>query len=209
MKYHIMKKINKNFSFIFFLFFIFSEVDSRIVDTIEALQDKKIGKDNADIKMVEFASLTCGHCAKFHNEVFPKLKEEFIDTGKILFTYKDFPLDMPAMLAAMVTNCYKGEQFHIILNSLFRNQKKWVSAANNKEDLYKAFHQILKQYGISLEQIKVCTEENEANKNKWDFILSSRLEGQKLGVNSTPSFFLNGKKLEGSVDLQMILKYIY
>ena len=168
-----------------------------------------LGDINAPNLLVEYASLSCIHCANFHNSKLPEIKEKLISTGKLKYIYKDFPLDMPAMLAAMVTNCYKGEQFHIILNSLFRNQKKWVSVANNKEDLFEAFYQILKQHGISLEKIKVCTEENEANKNKWNFILSSRLEGQKLGVNSTPSFFLNGNKLEGSVDLQMILKHIY
>ena len=116
---------------------------------------------------------------------------------------------MPAMLAAMVTNCYEGEQFHTTLNSLFKNQKKWVASSSNKEELFNAFHQILKQHGISLQKIKTCAAENEDNKKKWDTILASRLEGQKLGVNSTPSFILNGKKLEGSVDLKVILKHIY
>ena len=132
-----------------------------------------------------------------------------IKTGKLQYIYRDFPLDMPAMLAAMVTNCYEGEKFHTTLNSLFRNQKKWVAAANNKEMLLNAFHEILKQHGISLEKIKTCTAENEDNQKKWDSILASRLEGQKLGVNSTPSFILNGKKLEGSVDLKVLLKHIY
>ena len=176
---------------------------------IENNKQNLLGDINAPNLLVEYASLSCIHCANFHNRKLPEIKEKLISTGKLKYIYKDFPLDMPAMLAAMVTNCYKGEQFHIILNSLFRNQKKWVSAANNKKELFEAFHQILKQHGISLEKIKACTEENEANKDKWDFILSSRLEGQKLGVNSTPSFFLNGNKLEGSVDLQMILKHIY
>ena len=116
---------------------------------------------------------------------------------------------MPAMLAAMVTNCYQGEQFHTTLNSLFRNQKKWVAASRNKEELLNAFYQILKQHGISQEKIKTCAAENKDNKKKWDSILASRLEGQKLGVNSTPSFILNGKKLEGSVDLKVLLKHIY
>ena len=80
---------------------------------------------------------------------------------------------------------------------------------NNKEELLSAFHEILKQHGISLEKIKTCAAENEDNKKKWDSILASRLEGQKLGVNSTPSFILNGKKLEGSVDLKVLLKHIY
>ena len=176
------------------------------------INDKKkniLGNLNAPNTLIEYASLSCVHCANFHNQELPEIKEKLIKTGKLQYIYRDFPLDMPAMLAAMVTNCYEGEQFHAILNSLFRNQKKWVTASSNKEELLNAFHQILKQYGISLEKIKTCAAENEDNKKKWDFILASRLEGQKLGVNSTPSFILNGKKLEGSVDLKVLLKHIY
>ncbi len=168
-----------------------------------------LGNLNAPNTLIEYASLSCVHCANFHNQKLPENKEKLIKTGKLQYIYRDFPLDMPAMLAAMVTNCYEGEQFHTTLNSLFKNQKKWVTASNNKEELLNAFHQILKQHGISLEKIKTCAEENEDNKEKWDSILASRLEGQKLGVNSTPSFILNGKKLQGSVDLQVLLKHIY
>ena len=177
-----------------------------------AVNDKKkniLGNLNAPNTLIEYASLSCVHCANFHNQKLPEIKEKLIKTGKLQYIYRDFPLDMPAMLAAMVTNCYEGEKFHTILNSLFRNQKKWVAASNNKEVLLNAFHEILKQHGISLEKIKTCAAENEDNKKKWDSILASRLEGQKLGVNSTPSFILNGKKLEGSVDLKVLLKHIY
>lgn len=168
-----------------------------------------LGDLNAPNTLVEYASLSCVHCANFHNQKLPEIKEKLINTGKLKYIFKDFPLDLPAMLAAMVSNCYEGNQFHTILDSLFRNQKKWVAASNSKEELYDAFHQILKQHGISSEKIKICAEENESNKKKWDYILSSRLEGQKLGVNSTPSFFLNGKKLEGKVDFDMLMEHIY
>ncbi len=173
--------------------------------------DKKniLGNINAPNTLIEYASLSCVHCANFHNQKLPEIKEKLIKTGKLQYIYRDFPLDMPAMLAAMVTNCYEGEQYHKTLNSLFRNQKKWVTASSNKEELLNAFHQILKQHGISLEKIKTCAAENEDNKQKWDSILASRLEGQKLGVNSTPSFILNGKKLQGSVDLKVLLEHIY
>lgn len=176
-----------------------------------AINDKKkniLGDLNAPNTLIEYASLSCVHCANFHNQKLPEIKEKLIKTGKLQYIYRDFPLDMPAMLAAMVTNCYEGKKFHTTLNSLFRNQKKWV-AASNKEGLLSAFHEILKQHGISLEKIKTCAADNEDNKKKWDSILASRLEAQKLGVNSTPSFILNGKKLEGSVDLKVLLKHIY
>ena len=174
--------------------------------------DKKkniLGNLNAPNILIEYASLSCVHCANFHNQKLPEIKEELIETGKLQYIYKDFPLDMPAMLAAMVTNCYEGEQFHKTLDSLFKNQKKWVAASSNKEELFNALHQILKQHGISLQKIKTCAAENEDNQKKWNSILASRLEGQKLGVNSTPSFILNGKKIEGTVDLKVLLQHMY
>ena len=177
--------------------------------TINDRKKNILGNPDAPNTLIEYASLSCVHCANFHNQKLPEIKEKLIKTGKLQYIYRDFPLDMPAMLAAMVTNCYEGEQFHTTLNSLFRNQKKWVTASGNKEELLNAFYQILKQHGISLEKIKTCAADNENNKKKWDTILASRLEGQKLGVNSTPSFILNGKKLEGSVDLKALLKHIY
>tara|TARA_X000000950_G_scaffold162015_1_gene198079 strand:+ start:236 stop:847 length:612 start_codon:yes stop_codon:yes gene_type:complete len=178
-------------------------------NTINDNKRNILGNLNAPNTLIEYASLSCVHCANFHNKKLPEIKEKLIKTGKLQYIYKDFPLDMPAMLAAMVTNCYEGEQFHTTLNSLFRNQEKWVTASSNKEELLNAFYLILKQHGISLEKIKTCTAENEENKKKWDSILASRLEGQKLGVNSTPSFIINGKKLEGSVDLKVLLRHIY
>lgn len=180
-----------------------------LANEIKNEEQNILGDLNAPNTLVEYASLSCVHCANFHNQNLPEIKEKLIDTGKLKYIYKDFPLDLPAMLAAMVTNCYKGDRFYAILNSLFKNQKKWVNASSNKEELINSFHQILKQHGISSEKIKICAEENETNKKKWDAILSSRLQGQKLGVNSTPSFFLNGKKLEGSVNFDMIQKHIY
>ena len=109
----------------------------------------------------------------------------------------------------MVSHCYSGSQYFDILKSLFRNQKKWVVYSDNKKQLYSSFHSILREHGISLKKINSCTEDNEDNKKKWDSILATRLAGQKKGVKSTPSFFLNGKRLEGIVNLEKIEKYIY
>ena len=103
---------------IIFLFaFLFSsyDVNSRIVDTIEALQNQTIGKESAPIKMTEFASLTCGHCAKFHNEVFPKIKKDYIDNGKMFFTYQDFPLDKFALKASVIARCSGKEKYFLPL----------------------------------------------------------------------------------------------
>ena len=168
-----------------------------------------LGDKNAPNILVEYASLSCVHCANFHNKELPAIKSQLIDKGKLKYIYKDFPLDLPAMLAAMVSNCYSGPQYFEILKSLFRNQKKWVVYSNDKKQLYSSFYSVLKEHGISLKKINSCTEETEDNKQKWDNILATRLDAQKKGVNSTPTFFLNGKKLEGLVDLEKIEQYIY
>ena len=96
---------------------------ARIVDTIEALENKSIGEKEAPIKMIEFASLTCGHCAKFHNEVFPLIKENYIDTGKIHFTYNDFPLDKYALKASVIARCSGNQKFFSFLKVLYSKQK--------------------------------------------------------------------------------------
>ena len=124
-----MNKIKLSFKilFIFSFFYIsFSDVNARIVDTIEALKEKKIGIDSANIEIIEFASLTCGHCAKFHNEVFPKIKEEFIDTGKVSFIYKDFPLDKFALKASVIARCSGEKKFFSFLKVLYSKQKDWT-----------------------------------------------------------------------------------
>ena len=179
----------------------------------DSIPDEKkynyLGNKDAPNILIEYASLSCVHCANFHNKQLPTIKSQLIDKGKLKYIYKDFPLDLPAMLAAMVSNCYTGSQYFEILKSLFRNQKKWVAASDNKKQLYTSLHSILREHGISLEKITSCTEETEANKQKWDSILATRLAAQKKGVSSTPTFFLNGKKLEGLVNLEKLEQYIY
>ena len=109
--------------------------------------------------------MSCVHCANFHNNEFPKIKRDFIDTGKLKFIYKDFPLDRPAMFASMVANCFKGNQYFEILSSLYRNQKAWVTVSDNSGKFYSAIHNILKVHGISLQKVLECVDDkSEINK---------------------------------------------
>ena len=178
-------------------------------DSIISKYTNILGKPNAPNVLIEYASLSCVHCANFHNKKLPSIKKELIDSGKLKYIYVDFPLDLPAMLASMITHCYSEKRYFAVLESLYRNQKKWVTSSDTKEKLFDSFHLVLKEYGVTLEKIQECTADTEENKKKWDNILASRLEGQNLGVNSTPTFFLNGKKLDGNIDLSKIKKLIY
>ena len=179
------------------LVFGFLEVESRIVDTIEALNDKKIGEESAKIKIIEFASLTCGHCAKFHNEVFPKIKEEFIDTGKVLFTYKDFPLDKFALKASVIARCSGEKKFFSFLNVLYSKQKDWTRT----EDPFRSLLKIAKLGGLKNDEIKVCV----GNKSIEDGILKQRLSSsKKFDIKATPTLYINGKKYEGELTFEAL-----
>ena len=199
-----MKNTIKIFLVINF-FLLFNHNISIAAEKIDDLSSKNIiGNSSAKNVLEEYASLSCVHCADFHNDRLPAIKKELIKTGKLKYIFRDFPLDLPAMIAAMVSHCYQGDQYFAVLSTLFRKQKVWVSSSDSSDNLQKTLVTVLKQHGITLEKIKECTAENDKNKIKWNAILASRLDGQSRGVNSTPSFFLNGKKLEGVVDLKML-----
>ena len=139
-----MKKFKLPFALVLlFSFFCLSFTDARarIVDTIEALKEKKIGTEEANIEIIEFASLTCGHCAKFHNEVFPKIKKEFIDTGKVSFIYQDFPLDKFALKASVIARCSGEKKFFSFLKVLYSKQKDWTRT----EDPFRSLLKIAKR----------------------------------------------------------------
>ena len=182
-----------------FSFFCLSFTDSRarIVDTIEALEEKKIGTEAANIEIIEFASLTCGHCAKFHNEVFPKIKKEFIDTGKVSFVYKDFPLDKFALKASVIARCSGKEKYFSFLKVLYKKQKDWTRS----QDPFKSLLKIAKLGGLKNDEIKVCV----SNKSIEDGILKKRLNStKKFEITATPTIYINGKKYNGDLTFEAL-----
>ena len=189
----------KNFIKILFIFLlVFSNHGhGRIVDTIEALENKSIGKKEAPIKMIEFASLTCGHCARFHNEVFPKIKKNYIDNGKIFFTYHDFPLDKFALKASVIARCSGNKKYFSFLKVLYKKQKDWTSS----QDPFKSLLKIAKLGGLKNDEIKVCV----GNKSIEDGILKKRLSSTKeFKIEATPTIYLNGKKYDGDLTYEAL-----
>jgi len=154
------------------------------------LQDMVLGKADAPITIVEYASLTCPHCASFHAEVLPALKTEYIDTGKAKLIFRDFPLDQLAFAGAVLARCGGPEKYYTFLNVLFAQQRQWAAASDPKAALV----QIGRLGGVSADQFEKCLQD----KAMGDYILNSRLEGnQKHGVNSTPTLIINGKAESG------------
>ena len=195
-----MKKFKLPFSLVLlFSFFCLSFTDARarIVDTIEALKEKKIGTEEANIEIIEFASLTCGHCAKFHNEVFPKIKKEFIDTGKVSFIYQDFPLDKFALKASVIARCSGEKKFFSFLKVLYSKQKDWTRT----EDPFRSLLKIAKLGGLKNEEIKVCV----GNKSIEDGILKQRLNAsKKFDIKATPTLYINGEKYDGDLTFEAL-----
>ena len=164
-------------------------------------QDRVLGKSDAPITIVEYASLSCPHCAHFATEVLPKLKEKWIDTGKARLVLRDFPLDEPALRAGMVARCAPPERYYPLVDTLFEMQDKWVVARDSRA----ALERIVRLAGIGKKELDACL----ANKAIEDQVAQSRLTAaQLLGVASTPTFFVNGKKYEGEPTVEAFDKLL-
>jgi protein-disulfide isomerase len=153
--------------------------------------DRILGNPDAPITIVEYASLTCPHCAHFTNDILPELKKKWIDTGKAKLVLRDYPLDEPALRAAMIARCAPPDRFYAYTDMFFGAQDKWVTARDYRD----ALARLVKLGGMSREEFDNCLK-NTALENK---IVEGRLIASKeLDVNSTPTFFINGTKFTGA-----------
>ena len=158
------------------------------------------GSSDAKIKLIVYESLTCSHCADFHENVYPDLKENFIDTGLIKIEFRNFPLDLAALNASKIAHC-KNDSNSDILHFLFKNQKKWVKGNTVEEinsNLIKLFDS--EKYGIDIFE---CMN----NKKIEDHILEDRIEGvKKFKLNATPALIINNKKFDKPLNYKNIKK---
>lgn len=154
--------------------------------------DVVLGSPDAKVTIIEYASLTCPHCANFHNNVLSQVKERYIDKGTVKLAFRDFPLDGLALRAAMLPHCAGPERYYGMLGALFARQPQWAT----NQDPLAALGAIARQAGMSDEAFKACI----ADKAVEEKVLQSQLEANKtLGVNSTPTFFINGVKQAGGL----------
>ena len=160
------------------------------------------GKENAKITIIAYESLTCGHCADFHKNVYPQLKKEFIDNGLVKIEFRNFPLDIAALNASKIAQCNndgKSDLLHI----LFSNQSKWAKG-NSAEEANDHLRKFLKDEGINV-NFEKCT----SNKNIEDYILNDRIEGVKeFKVNATPTIIINNKKFDKALNYKNLKKYL-
>ncbi|WP_422010516.1 DsbA family protein [Reyranella sp.] len=152
--------------------------------------DHVLGDANAPITVIEYASLTCSHCAHFHTQVLPEIKKKWIDTGKVKLVYRDFPLDQVAAKAAQIAECAGNDKYFGVLDIIFRGQPQWATAADPLAELAKP----LRIAGMGENEIKACLA-SDAMSNA---VIKDYQGGEAMGVNSTPTLFINGQLYRGA-----------
>jgi protein-disulfide isomerase len=169
----------------------------------QSLPDMALGPADAKVTIVEYASMTCPHCAAFNDQVFPKIKSEFIDTGKVRYVFREFPLDIKAAAGSMLSRCIANgdpNKYFAVTDLLFKSQNDWVMK-NTTENLTR----IGKQAGLSQEQVEACLK-NQALLDK--IAADQKYASEVLKVDSTPTFFVNGEKIKGETSIEEFEKKI-
>ena len=165
---------------------------------------KTISEGNADakIKIVVFEALTCSHCANFHKNIYPSLKEDFIDKGHVNIEFRNFPLDMAAMNASKIAHC-RNDGNSEILHYLFDNQEQWIKG-KTIEELNKNIKSFIEKSNFNLD-VDVCLSNKEAE----DHILEDRIEGaKKFKVDATPTLIINGEKFDNPTNYKKLKKFL-
>jgi len=156
----------------------------------EALDEPVLGDMDAPVTIIEFASLSCPHCAAFHRDRFPWLKENFIDTGKVRFIFRDFPLNRAALLGSMLAHCADRRQYFAYLGLLFERQENWAFS----EPVEKGLASLAQLAGMGRNRFESCLQDEALA----DEIIQSRLDSQnEYDIESTPSFAIGGKLVSG------------
>lgn len=154
------------------------------IDVPAILGTRAIGNPNAPLKITELFSLTCGHCATFHNDTYPGIKKNFVDTGKVYYVYQEFPLNAPALHASMIARCLPQERYEGFISLLFKTQDQWAATQNYKD----ALRQNAKLAGLSDQEFDACLENKELQQAFANVISQA---SQNWQIKSTPTIVFN------------------
>ncbi len=165
------------------------------------LPDVWLGSKDAPVTIIEYASMTCTHCAAFHVETYPTLKSKYIDTGKVRFTLREFPLDPLATAGFMLARCVGSDKRYAMIDLLFTQQKNWAFTDKPVE----ALASTVKQAGVSQTDFETCLKDQKL----YDQINSIRdSAGKSFKVEATPTFFINGVKHSGELSVDELEKVL-
>ena len=191
-----MCNLHRILSIVLFLVFFMLPISATTV--LEVTEDDfVIGDKNAPVTIIEYASLSCSHCADFHNNTLNDLIKEYVDTGKARIVFRDFPFNYPALLGSMVLRCIPEDVRYDYMNALFQLQPKWVVRENAKstQELYK----IMQSGGMTKEEFETCTNNVELENTILQALIAAQNE---FNIQSTPSFLINGNLVEGNKSIK-------
>ena len=168
-----------------------------------SLPDMALGPKDAAVTITEYASMTCPHCARFAEDVFPKIKAAYIDTNKVRYVFREFPLDIKAAAGAMLARCIAkddAEKYFAVINTLFKSQEEWAGPKTTE-----SLKLIGKQAGLSGQAVETCLKDQPL----LDKIAADqKYANEVLKVNSTPTFFVNGDMVKGETSFEEFEKKI-
>jgi protein-disulfide isomerase len=164
------------------------------------LPEMALGRDDAPVTIVEYASLTCPYCRKFHLETFPKLKREYIDTGKVRFILREFPIGLQSGAATIALRCAPQERYFELFGKFLEQQARWVSQEVRHEPIFK----IAAQVGMTRPQFDACYE----NQGMIDALKAIKDRGRTLGVIGTPNFFINNRLVKTVIGMEEIREMV-
>ena len=161
-----------------------------------ALGEREYGNRNAPVTIIEYASLTCPHCRNYHAKVFPKVKRQYVDTGKVRYIIREFPIGRSAGTAAIATRCVPKNKYLPLVEAYLSRQSEWVSQDVRPDAIYS----IAKSSGLSRAAFDKC----RSNQTIIDGLTDVKQRGRKYGVIGTPTLFINGQKLQGAVTFEEV-----
>jgi protein-disulfide isomerase len=170
------------------------------------LPDLAVGSADAPVTIVEYASMTCPACANFHSKILPALKEKYIDTGKVRLVFREFPLDDLAILASMAARCAGPEKALTMVSALFTRQEDWAKS-KSLEELTGKLYPLGQQVGLTRQAFNACfpgstSKLTTGQQSLLTNLLKNRERGAAFGVEKTPTFFVNGNKLDGATTIE-------
>jgi Protein-disulfide isomerase len=162
------------------------------VSTEQATAERTLGDPKAPVTFIEYSSMTCPHCAAFHRETLPKIKSTYVDTGKVLYVFRDFPLEPRAVAASMIARCVDPSRYFAFVGLLYGDQAGWAKAADPLKELQTR----AELAGLSEADVKACL----ANKDILESVQKRAAAGEKeFSIDSTPTFIIDGKKFSGAM----------
>ena len=156
-----------------------------------------IGSDNAPVTIIEYASMSCSHCADFHNNTLDDLKSEYIDTGKVRFVFRDFPFNYPALAGSMIVGCVPEDVKYQYMNALYKLQNNWIRREHS--DTRKELYKIMQSAGMQQDEFDLCLSNIDLENDILEGVMNAQRE---FNIRSTPSFIINGVLYSGNKNIK-------